>query len=581
MISTRLGITLLVFTHSLFSMQSSKSDLKPITNDVLSHQIQCHVKLFSHDTIRALALVNKCLNKKIEESVIHRKLYLSSQKEYCEILQQHAHLNKQLVWHKYNSAYAYWTQKNAWVDEREEKQITFNLVHLDGTDTIRHHELQCLPTDDCESNLLSNPYFNAKGDACFYAVGQFSLPKGEECGALICPSYRQYIFHYSINSKGIKKQLPCYVKFLTNKNCITNLMSFQYNPTVLDKILDSSLTEESSIESFNDVKIYEKGDNRYYGPIKIYHYDDTVASHDLIKPIPPIEEKPTIKKPEKQNNTQVLEFLKTPNLSKRLTAEINTLLEDERCTIQVNAVNSKTHPFEIKIVFYDDIVERVLTCKLPQNYPFLAPIIFLETQDDQLNTQDLVTINKEFNNELKAIWHPTINIQKMIDETNIKIKSYTDKKIAAQGVAQGRTRTLVHLKEKYQPHNTSSSEKYPEFQQKLQGIWIQEKADGYFVFHVDGDYINMAFEPKYIDAKPLSYRGSYAAGYHQTNKNLFNIHIGNADDLWRTNAFDLTIYPDSLLIQFYQLANDSILAPIIDQLNLNYSHQHISLIKIK
>jgi hypothetical protein len=348
----------------------------------------------------------------------------------------------------------------------------------------------------------------------------------------------------------------------------------------LHKIFNSPYTIELSIDPFDDLKIYEKGNKRYYSPIIIYNCDHTVASNDLTKTLNPIEEKSTIKKPEKQKNTKVLQFLENPNLSKRLIIEINELLGNEHCTIDVDAVDSKTHPFEIKIVFYDDIIECVLTCKMPHDYPFKAPILFLETKDDQISVRDLIAINKELNNELKAIWSPARRIHEMMDKASTKISSHKDKKIASQGVAEGRTRTLVHLKEKYQCHNISGSGKYPEFQEQLRGIWVQERPDGYFVFHVDGDYINMAFEPKYIDAKSSLYRGSYAAGYHQTNKSLFNIHITDAADLGKINSFKLTVHSDSLSIQFYLLVNDSILAPIIDQLNMYYPHEPLNLIKI-
>ena len=271
-----------------------------------------------------------------------------------------------------------------------------------------------------------------------------------------------------------------------------------------------------------------------------------------------------------QRNMRISQLLENPKTSKRLKMEINELRENKKFVIDVHSVNSKTHPFEIRIAFYDDKTEQVLTCKMPQEYPFDIPILFIETKNELLNAKDLITIKDNLNTELRQIYSPVRRMNEIADMANAKIRSYEDEKIASQMVAEGYKRTLIHLQEKYRSDNVDLDGKYPEFQKKLNGLWVKEMPSGYFVFHVEGDYINIAFEPKFIKALPLLYHGSYAAGYHITKDNEFDIHINDVADLGKINKFQITVHAHSISIMFRSLERNSLLEPIISPLERDY-----------
>lgn len=293
------------------------------------------------------------------------------------------------------------------------------------------------------------------------------------------------------------------------------------------------------------------------------------------------QEQKNILQASEKSSCSISQLLENPSTPKRLKLEINDLLQNKNFVTDVYSVNSKTHPFEIKIAFYDDKNKCVLKYKMPQDYPFYAPILSLTTNNDQFNAKDLIAIEKDLHNDLRSTWSPAIRMNKIIDMTNSKIKSYEDRKIASQRVAEGYERTLIHLKEKYQSTNVYSNATYPEFQEKLHGLWIDEMPSGYFVFHVEYNYINIAFEPKYIGAEPLSYHGYCAVGYCTTNNNEFDILITDAADLGKINRFKVTVHPDFISVQFYSLNNDSILDAIISQIEKDCGfRESFNLIKI-
>ena len=290
MVLTSLCIALLVFTQSLFCMENSRHDLATIGNDILTNQIKSNVSFFSHDIICALALVNKHLNKAVEKSAAQRKIYLATQHSYCNLRQQNSAIYNQTTWHKYNSAYAYWRHCE-FVMTNGTRPITFNLVHFNGNNnSISHHILYCLPTDEYASHPIFEsyrPFFNSKGDACFHAQGRFDLQEGAEDSAIHSPSFRPYIFEYSINTKGTKAQLPCYVD-IDDKNdpnkkfCLTNCFGLIKNPTLLQKILNSKSVTESSPTTYDlESTIYDKH-GPYRGNIKVYSYDNTEPCKDSV-----------------------------------------------------------------------------------------------------------------------------------------------------------------------------------------------------------------------------------------------------------------------------------------------------------
>lgn len=370
MIAISFCITLLIFAQSLLCMENSKYDLTPITNDILVHQIQQNTGLLSHDTICALALVNKHLNKIVEQSTQQRKIYLTKQTNLIN--------NDQITWHKYNSAYAYWTDCNKIVDEREEKQITFNLIHLQGNDTIVHHQLPCLSTEYCRASPLPfaeyKPFFNSKGEACFHAHGQFEMQKGAEDCAFFCPSFRVYMLEYSINTQGQKKSLPCYVNLLSNiktnkANSLINLINYK-NEQLIKNILNNSKSAiETSITTYDQLKIYGKYCKAYEGNIKVYNYDDiehsqnSTINNNTTATVPVISRESTVS--EKELNDRLIQAAQTNNIDKiifsinagatrlgaalRKAASNNNYKITELLLRTMQERNISLHPFEAQI----------------------------------------------------------------------------------------------------------------------------------------------------------------------------------------------------------------------------------------
>lgn len=584
-------------------MQPLREDLCEIPNQILAYQIHHKPGLLDHGTICAFALVNRHLNKTVKESAVKRLTYLSTTKEYNEISQIFS-IDKCITWHKNNSACTYWTCCTAEVDEREEMQVTLHLMQLGGNDTIDHHHIQCLPTDMYCGNppLFNNyrPFFNAAGDACFHTFGQFALQKGAEDCLFICPSYRKYIFEYSICQNGSLKKLPCYVEFEDNflfdesTTSLKNIGDFSGSKTLLERFLRTeSVVEKLATSCLLHQEIRDK-DGVYDGKIKIYKYSEK----KLTFPCPIVinsEQKNTLnqltnsqssdfvplsedriasgldsqyRENEKKRVLQVAQFSEYPNLQKRLSAEIDRLLEDKSLNIDSRLVDA--HLFEIRIITCKDTFEYIITCKISNNYPFKAPTISLETADNQLNANDLLIINKSLNANLSKNYSPRMKIIEIVDETIAEIRSFKNKRFASEQVVQGNARTIAQLKEKYLSKNMIAGIKYPELQKNLYGVWIKETAEGYGIFHVEGDFINIAFEPKYVNEKPVSYHGSYAAGHHVKNNNIFSIHISDLSDDQKTNCFQLAIYSDSISMMFSRLEHGSILEDIISHLDKDY-----------
>lgn len=271
---------------------------------------------------------------------------------------------------------------------------------------------------------------------------------------------------------------------------------------------------------------------------------------------------------EKQTITsQLLSNLTTPQ---RLKKELTDLLKNDNFTTTAYPINNKTYPYAVDVTFYDNNTEYMtVICEIPYSYPFKAPLISLKTTDAQLSEQDLTSIADNTNKKLLN-WHPTMRIQEVITtHVSDQIRTYKDKKLASQMIAQGHVRTIDQIKEKYLS-KTAIGVKYPKLQEKLNGLWAKKTPDGYFIFHIEGDYINMAFEPFYAGDAPLSYHATYSAGIHIENDNQFNIRVNDAADSNIINNFRLIFYNDLISIQFVSLKHNSILHTIISKFETDY-----------
>lgn len=287
-----------------------------------------------------------------------------------------------------------------------------------------------------------------------------------------------------------------------------------------------------------------------------------------------------------QYDTSNAQFLENPDTPKRLKMEIHELLaaKDKNFIINAYCGSSKTHPYEAKITLYDNetdttkTIQHILTCKIPVDYPFKSPLLLLESNDPRF-IKDIITIKNSLKDQLSSQWSPGLKISTIIDMTYKKLSLYK-KMISA--TAQSQIRTIDHLKAEYLNKKTIVGYKYPEFQEKLKGLWVKETSFGYLVFQVHGDYIDIAFESKDTNTKPLLYHGSCAIGSHIPDKNKFSILMCDNADLGKSNGFQLYVSNNSISLQFYKLEDNSILESIISQLELNYHiAEYIDLKKVE
>lgn len=263
-------------------------------------------------------------------------------------------------------------------------------------------------------------------------------------------------------------------------------------------------------------------------------------------------------------------LLESESTPKRLKMEVTDLLTHNDMVVELLSSDSKTHPFEIKITFVDNKIEYLLSCKIPQNFPFNAPMLAFQTKGDLFEPKELAQIKKGINEELSMLWSPAVRMTKVIEIVKTKINSYNENKIALQKISLGEIRTIAQLKEKYASDKIYAG-KYPEFQKKLQGFWAKETSTGYLVFHIDADGTNIkiAFEPKYSGAPTILYQGNYAAGYYVSNSNKFDIHTSDINEVEKTpHHFQIAVYDDSISLMFASLNSESILDRIISKLEM-------------
>lgn len=218
--------------QSLLGMKSIMHN--PIATDDIYKQLALHY--FGHDSICALALVNKEWNSCIQQTAQYRRRYLSSQEKYQEIRIENSHIYRQTTWHKHGSAYAYWIESN---DDcsKDKKQIILYLVHLGNNKfhTRMHH---CPAHHACQPKpeMIQKPFFNHRGTVDFY----------------IFQSTDAQVIHHVLGTKKLYKILRCFVDIIHN-NAIAPLGLFENYPILFQAIIDSKYI---STDTANSTELY-------------------------------------------------------------------------------------------------------------------------------------------------------------------------------------------------------------------------------------------------------------------------------------------------------------------------------------
>jgi len=96
-------------------------------------------------------------------------------------------------------------------------------------------------------------------------------------------------------------------------------------------------------------------------------------------------------------------LLESESTPKRLKMEVTDLLTHNDMVVELLSSDSKTHPFEIKINFIDDKIEYILSCEIPQTFPFNAPMLAFETKGDLYGLKELAQIKRGINEEISIL----------------------------------------------------------------------------------------------------------------------------------------------------------------------------------
>jgi hypothetical protein len=236
-------IILITFTPALHCMEAFPEST--ITNDIRRALAQHY---FSHDTICALALVNKQWNNIVKQTAQDRQKFLTNQTDYPNLLSI-ANKDEQLVWHTHKSAYGYWFNTSESCIKKHHKMI-FSLVYLDGNGTIHS---QADSSDSYRINgktskghtkvkIVQKPFFTRNGDFTFHT---FQL-------------YGDYsIVENVLSTKEKPKNFNCYVMCLPENvyDAIPDLTIFKNYPTLLHAITHSKSSQSFYTER-SDYKIY-------------------------------------------------------------------------------------------------------------------------------------------------------------------------------------------------------------------------------------------------------------------------------------------------------------------------------------
>ena len=153
-------IPLLFATAIQFILSMEEPWHNPIINqDILGEYITRNPGYINHDTICALALVNKQWNSIIKKtSAARRKYFALYVEQYYKVRQRNPIIYNQTKWHTYCSAYAYWYQKN--------NVLSFYEIKLAGNGNISNNvvEKAIFNIHNIDSCHI---YFNDKGNVCY------------------------------------------------------------------------------------------------------------------------------------------------------------------------------------------------------------------------------------------------------------------------------------------------------------------------------------------------------------------------------------------------------------------------------
>jgi hypothetical protein len=173
-------------------------------------------RYFSHDTICALALVNKQWNIFIQQTAEQRKTFIEKQPEYHQTHTGYTYgTHHPTIWHPYRSAYTRCLEGNK--DCSHDKiNIIIYLVYLDGNNKIRvstqHGPCYSIYCNFKPPAVLHEPFFTHKGDVSFYTYESSH-------GFLFYYHMTPCVVEYVLSTHIKPKQFECHVD-VTHKDNI-------------------------------------------------------------------------------------------------------------------------------------------------------------------------------------------------------------------------------------------------------------------------------------------------------------------------------------------------------------------------
>ena len=178
------------------------------------------------NTIRVFK--NEKWKKVIEKTADLRRRYFTSQADYKKTRTADRQIYQQQIWHKHSSAYAYWERSTAgW--------MRFNLVYLDGNDTIIKHKLE--EPGSIGKTIFGGyrPFFTTKGTACCHAW-----------------SIKDELLEYSLSTKESPKIRRCTIEVNCEKKAPISFIIFQNNHVLLKAFINSKkIHEDDNKKTYN------------------------------------------------------------------------------------------------------------------------------------------------------------------------------------------------------------------------------------------------------------------------------------------------------------------------------------------
>lgn len=279
MIKNFIASSVVLFPFFTLSMDNVNSNL--VMSEVFPGYVQRASGACSHDTICALALVNKKWNDIIKKTYVQRRIYFTSKQDYKDVHTANPHIYQQQIWHKYSSAYAYWMKTVTEVGTLLISEMSFNLIYMDGNDVIKSSEFKDVAL---RMSIFGDiqPFFTGQGNACFYA---WSYEKKELLEILLSIKKPLKMYKCTLDlGEKIPQSSNYWIAYQPIESSNLNPFIIHDYPTLLKAFINSEVVQENKNEKIYHVEGVElTEDYLLQGKFPSQWWRNIVSQNCLIK----------------------------------------------------------------------------------------------------------------------------------------------------------------------------------------------------------------------------------------------------------------------------------------------------------